>query len=144
VNSLLRSSNDKTLALMRLILSFIFLAHGGQMALGWWGGYGWHATIGMFTSQLHIPAFFAGCAILAEFVGGLMLLAGLLSRLAALALAIVMMVAILKVHLHNGLLGGPGGAGYEYPLAVLALCILIIFKGGGAMSLDRAIAGDDD
>jgi putative oxidoreductase len=144
VNSLLRSSNDKTLALMRLILSFIFLAHGSQMALGWWGGYGWHATIGMFTSQLHIPAFFAGCAILAEFVGGLMLLAGLLSRLAALALAIVMMVAILKVHLHNGLLGGPGGAGYEYPLAVLALCILIIFKGGGAMSLDRAIAGDDD
>lgn len=144
MNSLLRSSNDKTLALMRLILSFIFLAHGSQMALGWWGGYGWHATIGMFTSQLHIPAFFAGCAILAEFVGGLMLLAGLLSRLAALALAIVMMVAILKVHLHNGLLGGPGGAGYEYPLAVLALCILIIFKGGGAMSLDRAIAGDDD
>jgi putative oxidoreductase len=53
-----------------------------------------------------------------------------------------MMVAILKVHFHNGLLGGPGGQGYEFPLALLALCILIISRGGGAMSVDRAIAKD--
>jgi putative oxidoreductase len=142
VKSLLRSSNDKTLALMRLVLGLIFLGHGGQKALGFWGGYGWHGTIRMFTTGLHIPAFFAGCAILAEFLGGILLLAGFLSRFAALAIAIVMMVAILKVHFHNGLLGGPQGEGYEYPLALLALAVLIIFKGGGAMSIDRALARD--
>jgi len=144
VKNFLRSSNDKILALMRLILGIIFLAHGGQKALGLWHGMGWHGTVHMFTTYLHIPAFFAACAILAEFVGGILLLAGFLSRLAALAIAINMMVAILKVHFHNGLLGGPAGQGYEYPLALLALCILIIFKGGGAMSVDRAIAGDEE
>lgn len=94
----------------------------------------------VFTTGLHIPAFFSACAILAEFAGGILLLAGFLSRFAALSIAIVMIVAILKVHLHNGLTGGAQGAGYEYPLALLALAILIIFKGGGAMSVDRAIA----
>ena len=143
MNKLLRSSNDRTLALMRLVLGIIFLGHGGQKALGLWGGYGWSGTMHMFTSGLHIPAFFAACAILAEFAGGLLLLAGFLSRLAALGIAIDMMVAILKVHFRNGLLGGPGGPGYEFPLALLALAILIVFRGGGAMSVDRAIAGDD-
>lgn len=142
MKSLLRSSNDHTLALMRLVLGIIFFAHGSQKALGLFGGAGWHGTIHDFGAYFHIPAFFTACAILAEFVGSLLLLAGFLSRFAALGIAIVMMVAILKVLFHNGLLGGPGGQGYEYPLALLALAILIAFKGGGAMSVDRAIAKD--
>jgi putative oxidoreductase len=144
MKKLLRSSHDTTLALMRLVLGIIFYGNGAQKLLGWFGGYGWHGTMQMFTAGLHIPAFFAGCAIFAEFFGGLFLLAGLFSRFAALAIAINMMVAILRVHFHNGLLGGPGGEGYQFPLALLALCILIISKGGGAMSLDRAIAGDSE
>ncbi|HEX4006088.1 MAG TPA: DoxX family protein [Acidobacteriaceae bacterium] len=144
MNKLLMSSNDKILALMRLVLGLIFFGHGTQKALGWWGGFGWHGTIAAFGTYLHIPGFLAVCAILAEFLGSLLLLAGFLSRLAALAIAVVMMVAILKVQLHNGLLGTPGAQGYEFPLALLALCILIIFKGGGAMSIDRALARSDD
>jgi putative oxidoreductase len=144
VKKLLRSSNDKVLALLRLVLGIVFYAHGSQKLLGWFGGHGWTGTMQMFTTYLHIPAFFAACAILAEFFGGIFLLAGFLSRFAALAIAIVMMVAILKVHFHNGLLGGPSGEGYEFPLALLALAILIVFKGGGAMSIDRAIAGDSE
>ena len=136
----LRSSNDVTIALMRLVLGIIFLVHGGQKAMGWFGGYGWNGTMHMFTDVMHFPAFFAACAILAEFVGGILLFIGFLSRLAALAIGINMMVAILKVHLHNGLIGGPGHPGYELPLALLALCILIIMKGGGAVSGDRFFA----
>jgi putative oxidoreductase len=143
VKKLLRSSHDTTLALMRLVLGIIFYAHGSQKLLGWFGGLGWHGTMQMFTAYLHIPAFFAACAIFAEFFGGIFLLAGFLSRFAALAIAINMMVAILKVHFRNGLLGGPGGPGYEFPLALLALAILIISRGGGAMSIDRAIAKDE-
>ncbi|HTW46568.1 MAG TPA: DoxX family protein [Acidobacteriaceae bacterium] len=144
MKNLLRSSHDTTIALMRLVLGIIFYAHGSQKLLGSFGGHGWHGTVQMFTTYLHIPPFFAACAILAEFFGGIFLLAGFLSRFAALAIAIDMMVAILKVHFRNGLLGGPGGAGYEFPLALLALAILIISKGGGAMSIDRAIAKDAD
>jgi putative oxidoreductase len=129
---------------MRLVLGIIFYGHGSQMMLGSFGGAGFHGTVTEFGAYLHIPAFLAGCAICAEFFGGIFLLAGFLSRFAALGIAIVMMVAILKVHFHNGLLGGAGGQGYEYPLALLALCVLIISKGGGAMSIDRAIAKDDD
>lgn len=136
----LRSSNDVTIALMRLVLGVVFFAHGSQKAMGWFGGYGWNATMHMFTDMMHIPAFFAACAILAEFVGGILLIIGLFSRLAALGIAIVMMVAILKVHLHNGLLGSPQGAGFEHPLVCLALAILIVMKGGGALSLDRLFA----
>lgn len=138
----LRSSNDVTIALMRLVLGIIFLGHGGQKAMGWFSGHGWNATMQVFTGMMHFPAFFAACAILAEFVGGILLIIGFLSRLAALAIAINMMVAILKVHLHNGLLGGAQGPGFEYPLALLALCVLIIMKGGGALSIDRLIARD--
>jgi putative oxidoreductase len=144
VKKLLRSSSDKSLALMRLVLGIIFYGNGAQKMLGWYGGYGWHGTMQMFTTHLHIPAFFAACAILAEFFGGIFLLAGFFSRFAALAIAIDMMVAILKVHFHNGLLGGPGGEGFQFPLALLALAILIITRGGGAMSIDRAIAKDSD
>lgn len=142
VKKFLRSSNDVTLALMRLILGVIFLGHGGQKAMGWFGGYGWNGTMHMFTGMMHFPAFFAACAILAEFVGGILLIIGFLSRLAALGIAINMMVAILKVHLHNGLLGaGPQHPGFDFPLACLALAILIIMKGGGALSVDRLFAG---
>lgn len=144
MKKLLRSSHDTVLTLMRLVLGLIFYAHGSQKMLGMFGGMGWHGTMQMFTGYLHIPAFFSACAICAEFFGGLLLLAGFLSRLAALAIAINMMVAILRVHFHNGLLGAPGAPGYEFPLALLALAILIIIRGGGAMSLDRVIAKDAD
>ena len=140
----LRSSNDVTIALMRLVLGIVFFAHGSQKAMGWFGGYGWNGTMRAFTGMLHIPAFFAACAILAEFVGGILLIVGLFSRLAALGIAIVMMVAILKVHLHNGLLGTPQAPGFEHPLVCLALAALIIMKGGGALSLDRLLAREAD
>jgi uncharacterized membrane protein YphA (DoxX/SURF4 family) len=55
-----------------------------------------------------------------------------------------MMVAILKVHLHNGLLGTPQAPGFEHPLVCLALAVLIVMKGGGALSLDRLLAREAD
>lgn len=144
MKAFLRSSNDVTIALMRLVLGIVFFAHGSQKALGWFGGYGWNGTMQAFTGMLHIPAFFVACAILAEFVGGILLILGLFSRVAALGIAIVMMVAILKVHLHNGLLGSAQAPGFEHPLVCLALAVLIIMKGGGALSIDRFLARETE
>ncbi len=142
MKSLLATSGDAALLLVRLVLGIIFFAHGSQKMLGWFGGHGFHATMHMFTGMLRIPAVFAFLAIVAEFLGGIGLILGFLSRIAAFGIVCVMLVAIFKVHLHNGLLGGPRGAGFEYPLALLVLALLILIKGGGALSIDGAIAGD--
>ena len=81
------------------MLGIVFFAHGAQKMLGWFGGYGFSGTMGFFTQQLHIPAPFAFLAICAEFFGGLGLMVGLLSRIAAFGIFCNMVVAVLTVHL---------------------------------------------
>src|SRR5215467_9013016 len=100
---LLSTSNDPSLTLVRLTLGVVFFAHGAQKMLGWFGGYGFHGTMGFFTQQMGIPAPFAFLAICAEFFGGLGLIVGLLTRVAAFGIMCNMVVAVLTVHHVNGL-----------------------------------------
>lgn len=131
---------DPTYTVMRILLAVLFFPHGAQKALGWFGGAGFHGTMHEFTAVMGFPAFFAFCAILAEFVGSILMFLGFLARIAAFGQCIVMLVAIFKVHLHNGLLGTAHGAGFSFPLAMLALALLILIKGAGCLSIDRLIA----
>ncbi len=144
MKQLFATSNDFTLTIIRLVLGIVFFIHGAQIGLGWFGGFGWHGTMQFFTTQLGIPAFFAALAILAQLLGGIGLIVGLLSRIAAFGIGIDMLVAIFKVHLHVGFFmnwyGMQKGEGYEYHLLALALCFLVLVKGAGAISLDRLIA----
>ena len=138
--------DDKVMTLLRLILGIVFFAHGAQKMLGWFGGFGFKATMGYFTQTAHIPAVFAFLAISAEFFGGLGLILGLLSRIAAFGITVNMLVAIFTVHLANGFfmnwLGQQKGEGYEYHLLVLAITVALMIRGAGAFSLDRAISGE--
>lgn len=113
--------------------------------LGWFGGYGFTGTMGFFTHQMGIPAPLAFVAICAEFFGGLGLIVGLLSRIAAFGLTVNMLVAILTVHAHNGFFmnwtGQQKGEGFEYHLLALALLVVVMAKGAGALSVDRALSG---
>ena len=140
---LLTTSNDLTLTLLRLVLGVTFFMHGAQKMLGWFGGYGFHATMGFFTQQMGIPAPLAFLAICAEFFGGLGLIVGLLSRIAALGIIVNMLVAIATVHHVNGFFmnwtGQQKGEGYEYHLLAIALAIVVLVKGAGALSLDRLL-----
>lgn len=144
MKKLLATSNDGTLTLMRLVLGLVFFAHGSQKMLGWFGGYGFSGTMNMFTSFLHIPAPFAFLAIAAEFFGGLGLILGLLTRVAAFGIAMNMLVAIFKLHIHFGLFanwaGNQKGEGIEFHLLALALLIPIMIRGAGAFSVDGALA----
>ena len=144
---LLATSNDLTLTLVRLVLGVVFFAHGAQKMLGWFGGYGFHGTMGFFTQQMGIPAPFAFLAICAEFFGGLGLIFGLLGRIAALGIISNMLVAVATVHAHNGFFmnwsGQQKGEGFEYHLLAIALGIVVLIKGSGALSIDRALAGSD-
>jgi len=134
--------NDVTLTILRLVLGVVFFAHGAQKVFGWFGGYGYSATMGFFMHN-GIPAPLAFLAIMAEFLGGLGLIVGLLSRVAAFGITCNMLVAILTVHMRNGLFmnwaGNQKGEGFEYHLLVLAITCAIMIAGGGAWSVDAAV-----
>ena len=144
MRKLFSTPNDLTLTLVRLVLGIVFFAHGAQKMLGWFGGYGFQGTMGFFTHN-GIPAPLAFLAICAEFFGGLGLIFGLLSRIAAFGIMVNMLVAIATVHRFNGLFmnwfGNQKGEGYEYHLLAIALCLVVMIKGAGALSIDRVLAG---
>lgn len=145
-HKLFSTSNDFVLTIVRLALGVTFFMHGAQKMLGWFGGYGFHATMGTFTHYLGIPAPLAFLAICAEFFGGLGLLVGLLSRVAALGIIVNMLVAIATVHHVNDFFmnwtGQQKGEGFEFHLLAIALAIVVLIKGSGAVSIDRAIASE--
>ena len=144
VRKLFATDDNTGTAILRLVLGVVFFAHGAQKLLGWFGGYGFSGTMGFFTGALHIPALFAFLAIAAEFFGGLGLILGFLTRIAAFGIAAVMVVAIGMVHSTFGFFmnwsGTLKGEGFEYHLLVLAITAFLMIRGAGAFSIDRAIA----
>ncbi|WP_448547884.1 DoxX family protein [Thalassotalea fusca] len=124
---------------LRVIGGVIFAAHGAQKLFAWFGGYGlagtgqWMDSIGL--SPGYWLALMAGSA---EFFGGLLLIAGLLTRPTALVLAFTMLVAIFAVHFQNGLFMANNG--YEFGLSLLALSAALVFQGAGKFSLDNYIS----
>lgn len=143
-NSIVRKTFETNSSLAGLALrvpaGIIFAAHGAQKLFGAFGGYGlegtgqWMASIGLEPGYLMALA--AGSA---EFFGGIALLLGLLTRPAAVVLAVTMLVAILSVHIQNGLFMSNNG--YEFGLSLLAISFALVFHGAGAVSVDRVISG---
>jgi putative oxidoreductase len=128
----------------RLALGIIFFAHGAQKFLGLFGGPGMSKTI-QFFAQSGIPHFLAVIAILTEFFGGIAIILGFFTRIAALGLAIDMVVAIYKVHLQNGFfLNNSNGPGFEYNLALIGLALSLLIWGAGNLSIDQVIGGNDE
>lgn len=142
--ALTSSANDFTLTLPRLVAGIVFFAHGAQLGLGWFGGFGYSATMAFFTQQLHIPTPFAFLAIAAQLLGGLGLIVGFLVRIAAFGIGVTMATAALINHLPNGLFmnwyGSQRGEGFEYHLLAIAIAVTLVIRGAGALSLDRMIA----
>ena len=138
------TSSDPALTLLRGVVGVVFFAHGAQKMLGWFGGPGFSGTMKGFSDFLHIPAPLAFLAIAAEFFGGLGLVAGLFTRVAASGIAATMAVAVSLVHLPNGFFmnwtGAQKGEGFEYHLLAVAAAAVLILRGGGAWSLDRLLS----
>ncbi|MEL0037027.1 MAG: DoxX family protein [Gammaproteobacteria bacterium] len=124
---------------LRIPVGIILAAHGAQKLFGWFGGYGlegtgqWMASIGLEPGYL--MALMAGSA---EFFGGIALVVGLLARPAALVSAVTMVVAIVTVHLDNGLFMSNNG--YEFALTLLAATVALTIQGAGSYSVDNVIA----
>jgi putative oxidoreductase len=147
LRKLLKTDNDVTALVARLALGLAMFPHGAQKVLGWFGGGGFSGTMGFFTTQMHIPALFAFLAILAEFAGALGLILGFLSRIAAFGILCNMLVAVVMVHGGNGFFmnwaGNQKGEGFEYHILAIALALIVIIRGGGAASVDRALTQDE-
>jgi putative oxidoreductase len=143
LQKLTQTRNDLTLTFARLILGIVFFAHGAQKMLGWFGGHGFSGTVGAFT-KMGMPAALAYFVIFVEFFGALSMIFGLLARLGALGITALMIGAILMVHIHVGFymnwFGLQKGEGFEFHLLAIALAVLILVRGAGALSLDYAIS----
>ena len=140
---LLSTSDDVTLTILRVVLGVVFFAHGAQKMLGWFGGYGFHGTMGFF-EHLGLPAPMAFLIICIELFGGLGLIVGLLTRIPALGIGVEMIGAVLMIHIHNGFFmnwaGNQKGEGFEYHLLAIVIALVLLIRGGGEFSADRALS----
>jgi putative oxidoreductase len=140
---LMGTSSDVTFTILRLVLGVVFFAHGAQKMLGWFGGFGFHATMGSF-EHMGMAAPVALLVICTEFFGGLGLIVGLFTRIAALGIGGEMIGAIFMVHLQNGFfmnwMGTQKGEGFEYHLLAIAVAAALVLRGAGAFSLDRVLS----
>ncbi len=123
--------------MIRFFTGLILMPHGAQKLFGWFGG-DIQGTAGFFTKiglEPALPlAYLVGGT---EFFGGLLLAVGFLTRPAAVGIAILTAVAWFKVHLVNGFFWNAGG--YEYPMFWCFVAVALAFRGGGELSVDRAI-----
>jgi putative oxidoreductase len=135
---LVSTAGLETLAL-RFPIGLILAAHGSQKLFGWFGGHGLVET-GQFMDSigLHPGFLMALLAGSAEFFGGIGLILGLFTRVAAASCAITLLVALVTVHLGKGFFLTTHGI--EYALALVSATVALSIMGGGSYSVDRYIA----
>jgi putative oxidoreductase len=119
------------LLVLRIVLGVIMIGHSYPKVFG-----GVHQTVG-FISSLGLPWWLAYFSMAAEFGGGILVIAGLFTRCASLAILIDMVVAIWKVHWKHGLLGEHG---YQFPISLAAIAFALMLFGAGEIAID-AIRG---
>lgn len=142
--ALFRTADDPAPALARLTLGLVLFPHGAQHVLGWFGGYGFQGTLGWMTGTLGFPAALAVLALVTEITAPFALVLGLGGRIAALGV-VGLMLGALSTHVPNGFFMNwfgslpAGSEGFEYHLIAIALAGVVVLRGSGAWSLDRAV-----
>ena len=140
----LATEGDWGATVARVVLGGVMLPHGAQKLLGWFGGYGFQGTMGFLTTQAGLPYPIALLVILVESIGALALVLGLAGRVMAAGVAAVMVGAVVTVHLASGFFmnwaGTQKGEGFEYHILAIALALVVMVRGSGAASVDRALS----
>jgi len=126
---------------IRLALAAVMIAHGTQKVLGTFNGPGFKTYIAGNTpfAFMRPTWFWLAAAAFSEFVGGILVGLGLLTRVGAFFVSCVMLTAIIGVHWPGGFFAA--NRGYEYPLSLLAMAVALLIAGGGQASVDRALSG---
>lgn len=119
------------MTILRIVVGIVFLVHGYLKLFHM----GFHGVAGFFAhAGIPLPMVSAVVVTLVEFVGGILLIAGIGVRIAAALLAVDMAVAILAVHLKHGFYNPMG---FEFPLTLLAATLCLALSGGGMFSLKK-------
>jgi putative oxidoreductase len=114
--------------ILRLCLAAVFIYHGMDL-VGKSGGSAWHRDLPVVQQVL---------VAWGQLLGGIAMLLGFLTRLAAIGLAAIMVGAIALVHWPHGFsLGNPDGPGYEYNVVLIGICLALLLTGGGTLAVDR-------
>jgi putative oxidoreductase len=132
----MKSFQSCGLTVLRIVVGIVFLTHGSQKLFT----YGLHGVAGAFTQMgIPIPAVSSVVVTFVEFLGGIALLIGFLTRPAALLLAIDMAGAIFFVHFKHGFFMQSGG--YEFALTLLAANVALALAGPGSVAVDNLVSG---
>lgn len=127
--------------LLRVVAGLWLVPHGAQKLFGLWAGpnspVGFEALSAAFEKYMGLPGFLGPLAALLEFIGGILLVLGLLTRPVAAVIFVEFLVIVFQVHLPRGFFAS--GGGFEFPLMWCILVLTIAIRGGGRWSLDRAI-----
>ncbi len=142
-----RTKSDLGPLMLRVALGGVMFPHGAQKAIGAFNGPGFTKTMENFTTGLQMPYVIGLLVIVAEFLGAIGLVFGFLTRVCALGILAVMIGAVAMVHAQHGFFmnwfGKQAGEGFEYHLLAGSIALVLLIKGGGAFSVDRAIAGGE-
>jgi putative oxidoreductase len=127
---------DVGLLVLRVGIGVIFAVHGAQKLFGWWGGPGVVGWRGAMEHMGYRPApLFATLSTGAEFIGGLLLVVGFLTPVAAAVLIAQSVVIVGAAHWRRGFFNTAGG--FEFPLTLLIGVVSVLLAGSGSFSLDN-------
>jgi putative oxidoreductase len=133
------SCDALVLSVLRVGLGIILIPHGCQKLFGMFGGMGITANAALFDKLGYHPGMVWGTLVgCTELIGGLLLVIGLFTRLAALSVVIFMIFAVHFTGITNGFFWSKQGM--EYPLLILLAALVFLVRGGGAYSADSAMS----
>ncbi len=140
---LLRTDNSPAQLFIRVALGVVMFPHGAQKVLGWFGGPGITKTLQAFAG-MGFPAWSVVALMGVESVGAVLLVFGFLTRLWAIGIGTSITICMFINHVQNGFfmnwLGQQQGEGFEYHILVIGICLALLIKGGGALSVDRKLS----
>jgi putative oxidoreductase len=138
-----QTNDSAALAISRIMLGLVLFPHGAQKLLGWFGGYGFNATMGFLTGGMNLPWIIAFLVIIIEFFGALALILGIGTRIISVAVIFLFAGIIFTSHGQNGFFmnwgGKQAGEGFEYHLLVIAIAVTLLIGGAGKWSVDYAV-----
>lgn len=137
------NSNNWSALIARIALALVVFPHGAQKLFGWFGGNGFLGTMGYMTTQGGLPYIIALLVILIESIAALMVLFGLLTRVAALGIFGLFTIIAVQFHASHGFfmnwMGNQQGEGVEYFIVLTGLAVVLMITGGGKASADAAL-----
>lgn len=144
LQQILSTDSGLTGLVLRLTAGLIMFPHGAQHFLGWFGGYGFNGTMGWLTRSVGLPWVVAFGVIILEFFGSILLVAGVGTRVLAVAMIGLMIGIIATSHWSNGFfmdwVNTLNGEGYEYHLLFIGALVALALVGGGRYSVDQLLA----